>query len=177
MRRNPGRNSQGSGAQELRNFVKDFTEEKGRFPKMRELPVKKVTVVYHFGSYEALLQVARMGEKELPLRKGKKKRYCRFCEKLLPRHRWFFCIFLTDSNGVSCEDRYAERESVEGCEEIKRNTTKSRRKMWHKCKDCGEKCKVYLPKSRTEPNCVFICRADPEYEEMNEKFSPSLQKA
>ena len=176
MPRNPGRNSQGLGAQHILNFVKDFTDEKGRFPKIRELLVKKSTVVYHFGSYETLLQVAKMGEKELPLRKDKKKRYCRYCQRLLPRHRWFFCVFVVDGNGASCEEKFAERESTRGCEEVKRNVPKPRRKMWHKCKECGEKCKIYLPKSRTEPNCVFICRADPQYEEINAKFSSSLQK-
>ena len=172
--RNPGRNSQGTGAQELLNFVKDFTDEKGRFPKLRELPVKKVTVVYHFGSYETLLQVAKMGEKELPLRKGNKKRYCRYCKNLLPRHRWFFCVPVIDGNGASCEDKFAEFEGQRGCDEIKRNVPKPRRKMWHKCKECREKCKIYLPKHQVEPPCVFICKADPEYEEINEKFSKSL---
>ena len=176
MPRNPGRNSQKVGAQYILDFVKDFIDEKGRFPKMKELPVKKVTVIYHFGSYETLLQVAKMGEKELPLRKGKKKRYCRYCQSLLPRHRWFFCVPIVDSHGASCEEKFAEFESQRGCDEIKRNVSKPRRKMWHKCKDCGEKCKVYLPKHQVEPPCVFICRADPEYEEINEKLSSSLQK-
>lgn len=175
MRRNPGRNSQGTGAQELLNFVKDFTDEKGRFPKIKELPVKKATVVYHFGSYETLLQIAKMGEKELPLRKGNKKRYCRFCKRLLPRHRWFFCVPVIDNNGVSCEERFAEQESrILTEKEIKKKNKKPRRKMWHKCKECPHKCKIYLPRHLTEPKCLFICKADPEYEELNEKFSKSL---
>jgi len=175
MRVNPGRNREGTGAQQILNFTKDFFDKERRFPKMKELPVKKVTVVYHFGSYETLLQIAKMGEKELPLRKGNKKRYCRFCKRLLPRHRWFFCVPIIDCNGASCENRYAEKESrILTEEEIKRKVKKPRRKMWHKCKECGEKCKIYLPKPRTEPNCLFICRADENYEEINEKLGKGL---
>lgn len=171
MPRNPGRNSQKVGAQYILDFTKNFIEEKGRFPKIRELPVKKATVVYHFGSYENLLQVAKLGERELPLRRGKKKRYCRYCQGLLPRHRWFFCIPVIDGNGASCEEKFAERESERGCEELKRNVPKPRRKMWHKCKECLHKCKVYLPRHLTEPKCLFICKADPGYEELNAKFT------
>lgn len=191
MRTNPGRNNQGTGAQELLNFVKDFTENHGRFPKLRELPVKKVTVVYHFGSYETLLQIARMGEKDLPLRKGRKKRYCRYCGRILPRHRWFFCVPTVDGNGNTCEDKFAEQNShILTEDEAKKhigeldilrenyNGQKSKRrvgkKMWHKCKACKEKCKIYLPEYLTEPPCLFICKADPEYEEINEKLSKGL---
>lgn len=175
MSRNPGRNPQGAGAQEILNFVKDFTDEKGRFPKIRELPVKKVTIVYHFGSYETLLQVARMGEKELPLRRGKKERYCRFCKRLLPRHRWFFCVPVIDCNGASCEEKFAEKESrILSEKEVKKKNKKPKRKMWHKCKECSYKCKIYLPRHLTEPKCLFICKTDPEYGELNEKFSSSL---
>ena len=180
MPRKTGRNNKGTGAQGLLNFVKDFTDKHGRFPKLREFPVRKDTIIYHFGSYETLLQIAKMGERDLPMRKGNKKRYCRYCKKLLPQHRWFFCEFVYDdcTNKVNCEEKFAEKNSyILTEEEIKRKDKKPRRKMWHKCKECGEKCKIYLPKPQTEPPCVFICRADPEYEKINEKFSQSLQNA
>ena len=178
-RRHAGRNSKGTGAQQIFDFTKDFIKKNRRYPKLREFPVKKSTIILHFGSYETLLQVAKMGEKDLPVRKSRKKRYCRHCKKLLPQHRWFFCEFIFDdcNNTINCEEKYAEENSyILTEEEVKRHVPKPRRKMWHKCKECGEKCKVYLPKHQTEPPCVFICRADPEYEEINEKLSQGLQE-
>jgi hypothetical protein len=176
-RRHAGRNNKGTGAQQILDFTKDFIQKKNRYPKIREYPIKKVTIVYHFGSYETLLQLAKMGEKDLPVRKSKEKRYCRYCGQLLPLHRWFFCEFVVDdcTNKVNCEEKFAEENSqILTEEEVKRKVKKTKRKMWHKCKECKEKCKIYLPKHLTEPPCLFICKADPEYEEINEKLSKSL---
>lgn len=163
-----------NGAQSLLNFVRTFTDDKGRAPKLRELPVKKATVDYHFGSYETLLRQAKIGEGGLPLRKVGKVRYCRYCGKRLPRTRWFFCPTGYKENKVrnNCQEKYKEKHNtILSEEEIKRKVKKVYRKMWHKCKDCSHKCKIYLPRPRKEPPCVFICRADPEYEEASRSLT------
>jgi len=155
-----------AGAQELLNFVNNFADSNGRFPKIRELPVKKCTVTYHFGSFETLLRIARIGEKELPQRRSRKERHCRCeCGKLLPRHRWFFF-------SEECEERYRSKdERGMEFEEERKPKKKARRKMWHKCKSCKYKCKIYLSKGQREPKAKVICKADPEYEMLNETLT------
>jgi len=171
-----------NGAQELLNFCRDFAEDYGRFPKIHELPVKKVTVVYHFGSYETLMRVARIGEPILPKRRDRKKRYCRHCGKLLPRERWFFCAPLNHAGDINpdnvkpgCQEKFEEKHSRIFTEtELRKKPPKGKRRMWHKCKACPEKCKIYLPSGAKEPKAKVICRADPEYGEINEKFSKGI---
>ena len=156
-----------NGAQSLLNFVKGFTDDYGRVPKLRELPVKKITVDYHFGSYETLLRQAKLGEGGLPLRKEGTIRHCRWCGKRLPRTRWFFCPAGYKENRVrnNCQEKYKEKHStILSEEEIKRKVKKVYRKMWHKCKACSHDCKIYLPRPQKEPRADVICRADPRYE-------------
>ncbi len=166
-----------NGAQSLLNFVKSFTDDYGRVPKLRELPVKKITVDYHFGSYETLLRQAKlgeMGERGLPLRKEGKIRHCRYCGERLPRTRWFFCPPKHKENKVrnNCEKKYEEKHSVILSEkELKKKVKKVYRKMWHKCKHCSETCKIYLPRPRKEPKADVICRADPRYEGIKMELS------
>lgn len=162
-----------NGAQSLLSFVQGFTDDYGRVPKLRELPVKKITVDYYFGSYETLLRQAKLGEGGLPLRKEGKIRHCRYCGKRLPRTRWFFCPPKYKENKVrnNCEKKYEEKHSVILSEkELKRKVKKVYRKMWHKCKDCSHECKIYLPRPKKEPKADITCRADPGYEEINKKL-------
>lgn len=49
--------------QEILDFTRNFIDGHGRFPKLRELPAKKGAIVCYFGSFETLLQIAKIGEK------------------------------------------------------------------------------------------------------------------
>ena len=158
-----------AGAQELLNYVNDFADSHGRFPRLRELPIKKRTVEYHFGSYETLIRLAQVGEKPLPQRKERAERKCRCgCRRILPRHRWFFY-------SEACEEKYIEKHEREIRVTEKQKAQKRKyRKIWHKCKKCKHKCKIFLPRGQKEPPAKVICKADSEYGEINEIISKSL---
>ncbi|GAH48224.1 unnamed protein product [marine sediment metagenome] len=154
-------------AQGLIDFVENFLDNHGRFPQPQELLKENNVICYYFGSLENLLRAAWLGQSPPPLRRDKKKRYCRHCSELLPQFRWFFC-------NDNCERRFAERDDEalrEASEEIKRLVEKPRRRMWHKCKECGEKCKIFLPEPLEEPEAKVICKASPEYQRLSEIYT------
>lgn len=160
----PGKGiSEAQEAQELLNFTRKFSDEQDRFPTLQELPRENDIIVYYFGSLEKLLRCAWLGQSPPPLRRDRKKRYCRYDNKVLPQLRWFFC-------NDDCERKFADENSLILTEDeikIKGKVKKVRRRMWHKCKGCGEKCVIYLPESQDEPKAKVICKASPEYEEVN----------
>lgn len=156
--------SEANEAQELLNFTRKFSNEQGRFPTLQELPRENNIVTYYFGSFENLLQLAWLGQSPPPLRKDKKKRYCRHCNKFLPQSRWFFC-------DDECERKFAERDDeilAKISKEINKPMKKPKRRMWYKCKGCGENCKIYLPIPLKEPKAKIICKASAGYEAANE---------
>lgn len=61
-------------------------------------------------------------------------------------------------------------------EEIKRQVKKPRRRMWKKCKECGEKCKIFLPEPLEEPKAKILCRASPEYQRLSETYPYPFEK-
>lgn len=157
-------------AQGLITFVENFIDNHGRYPQLHELPKENNIICYYFGSLENLLQVAWLGQSPPPLRKGKKKRYCRYDNKLLPQSRWFFC----DDN---CERKFAERDDeILTEEEIKRPVKKPRKRMWCKCKKCEEKCKIFLPEPLEELGAKIICKVSPEYERLSEIYTYPFKK-
>lgn len=166
--------------QEILDFTRNFIDSHGRFPKLRELPAKKGTIVCYFGSFEALLQIARIGEKavriereDLPLRKSKEVRYCRYCGKEgepLPRHRWFF-------HNDECEEKFRKKnEEIPTGREIKRPIKKPRRKIWAKCGECRENCKIYLPEHLQEPKAKITCKASLDYQRLSEIYTYPFKK-
>lgn len=159
-------------AKKLLNFARNFADEQGRFPTLEELPMESYEIVRYFGSFENMLRVARLGEERFPLRKPEKERYCRYDNKLLPRHRWFFC-------DNECERKFAERDNkvlTEASEEIKRLIEKPKRRMWYRCKKCEEKCKIYLPIPLKEPEAKITCKADPNYERLSKIYTYPFKK-
>lgn len=161
--------SEAQEAQELLNFTRKFSDEQGRFPTLQELPKENNIIVYYFGSFEKLLRAAWLGQSPPPLRKGKKKRYCRYCNEFLPQSRWFFC-------DDECERRFAEESDIILTEEeIKSPAKKPKRRMWNQCKSCKEKCEIYLPEPFEEPKAKIICKASPEYEIANEMLIKEME--
>ena len=157
-------------AQGLINFTENFVDNHGRSPLPQELPMANNIVVYYFGSFENLLQVAWLGQNSPPLRKDKKKRYCRYCNKFLPQSRWFFC-------DDECERKFAEEnDKILTEEEIKRPVKKPSRRIWQKCEGCGENCKIYLPIPLKEPEAKITCRASPEYQRLSEIYPYPFEK-
>ena len=157
---------------ELLKFARNFADKEGRFPTQEEVPMESYEIVRYFGSFEAMLRTARLGEENLPLRKPGKRRYCRYDNELLPRNRWFFC-------DDECERKFAERDDkilVEASEEIKRLVEKPKRRMWHQCKKCKENCKIYLPIPLKEPEAKITCRADPNYERLSKIYTYPFKK-
>jgi len=162
--------SEADEAQGLIDFVENFIEDHGRYPQSQELPKENNIITYYFGSFEMLLRCAWLGLSPPPLRKDKKKRYCRYDNRLLPRNRWFFC-------NDDCERKFAEEGDKaldEASEEIKEYVEEKRRKMWGKCRECKEKCKIYLPEDQTEPKADVICRSDSRYEEASRMLLKNL---
>ncbi|MBA7656605.1 hypothetical protein ES703_64531 [subsurface metagenome] len=152
-------------AQGLIDFVENFIDDHGRSPLPRELPMENNIVVYYFGSLENLLRVAWLGQSPPPLRKDKKKRYCRHCNKFLPQSRWFFC-------DDECERKFGEEYSVILTEEeIKRPVKKPRRRMWKKCKECSHACVIYLPEALEVPEAKVICKASTEYQRLSKIYA------
>lgn len=159
-------------ARELLNFSRNFADEQGRFPTQEEVPMESYEIVRYFGSYENMLRVARLGEESFPLRKPGKKRYCRYDNKLLPRHRWFFC-------DDECERKFVERDNevlAEASKEIKRLIEKPKRRIWSRCKNCEEKCKIYLPVPSKEPEAKILCKTSPDYQRLSEIYTYPFKK-
>ncbi len=157
-------------AQGLIDFVENFIEDHGRSPQLYEIPKENNIICYYFGSLENLLRAAWLGQSPPLLRRDKKKRYCRYDNKLLPQSRWFFC-------DDECERKFAEEnDKILTEEETKRAVKKPRRRMWKKCKGCGENCKIYLPIPLKEPEAKITCRASPEYQRLSETYPYPFEK-
>jgi len=171
-------------ARGILRFTRKFRDEQGRYPTPQELPMENYEIVRYFGSYEAMLRVARLGEESLPLRKSEKKRYCRFCKELLPQHRWFFCPPIehnedTEQFKHSCEEKFVERDNevlTEASKEIKRLIEKPEKRIWSRCENCEHECKIYLPVPLKEPKAKITCRADPQYQRLSEIYTYPIKK-
>lgn len=170
-------------ARELLNFSRNFADEEGRFPTQEEISMQSYEIVRYFGSFEAMLRAARLGKESFSLRKPGKRRYCRYCGELLPQYRWFFCPPIEHGEDTkrfnhSCEEKFAERDDkilAEASKEIKKLIEKPKRKVWHKCRECGEKCKIYLPVPLKEPKAKIVCRISPEYEAVKKMLIKEME--
>lgn len=160
MRKKPPDNKAGEA---LYLWVKDFYERRGRVPRLAEIPATEVQVNYHFGSYVNLKAVVQDGFQ--PVRRRELgRRYCRFCGKLLPAHRWFFCDPPEKMNGdpsedlrrLSCQEKYLDRGDPDlGDERDELAPDKEERKPLSICQGCLEKCKVTIPKEQDESKLTF----------------------
>jgi len=162
--------------QDLVNFARDFMDENGRHPDYKDFKVKRSLIEYHFGSLNTLLVIARelasfdeLGT--LPvIPKSKKVRFCRTCKKKLPRHRWYFC-------NQGCEDGYKDLEDPDILfKDLVGRPKRVPRRIWKKCAECPEKCKIKIPKDLEEPPYKVVCKVSPEYEELNSELSKGKER-
>lgn len=158
------------GVHSLVEFVQEYVVNNGTYPKIKDMPVIQRTIEYYFGSFSELLREARLGTEQLARRRSKKKRYCRYCKKLLPDTNWFFCPY------TDCADNFSEEYDSEfekqGGKEFQRERGSlplfhftngeplGPTKVISKCRGCREKCKVKIAKDHDEAKMSVQCKKD-----------------
>jgi hypothetical protein len=119
----------------------------------------EVQVNYSFGSLANLKGLVQDGFQ--PVRRREPgRRYCRFCGKLLPGHRWFFCDppnvedNVEDKRIFSCQEKYLDLDDGLG-EEWVDGGDQAERKPLAVCSECPETCKVKIPVEQDEAKLTF----------------------
>jgi hypothetical protein len=157
-------------------------------PVIDDLKIKAIVFYKFFASLEDYWKELFQGRTPW-LRRGKEIRHCRYCNRVLPLYRWFFCpelkrptlnIKYKDQGSkrsertwdLSCDEKYARKledeDDIHGAmQEISAFDDDAEKVMRSDCKGCAEDCKQMV---RPTQDIKITCKKSPDWEETKRKY-------